>query len=222
MRQEKGMFMINELVGEIIGCLKSGYYMAALTTALTLPDICGKAEYPKLEKQTKQRYINWYNNYIGKPEKEKFLNFGEFYQNGELVYSLRCSLLHQGNPNIEDGISDKNNIVYFELLYQKEEGAHICMGTSEAQVINVNTEEKSVNIKYCINIKLLCYKLCKAASKYYSNNKEKFDFFNYRVVWCDFQTRRDLFCNMNEDYFNCETQDGELEFEPLYQMACED
>ena len=36
------MFMINELIGEIIGCLKSGYYMAALTTALTPPDICGK------------------------------------------------------------------------------------------------------------------------------------------------------------------------------------
>ena len=58
------MYMINELVREIVGCLKSGYYMAALTTALTLPDICGKAESPELEKKTKLRYINWYNKYI--------------------------------------------------------------------------------------------------------------------------------------------------------------
>lgn len=216
------MYMINELVREIVGCLKSGYYMAALTTALTLPDICGKAESPELEKKTKLRYINWYNKYIGEPEKERFMNFGEFYQNGELVYSLRCSLLHQGNPNIEDKISDKNRIVYFELLYQKEEGARICMGTSESQLIKVDAEEKSVNIKYCINIKLLCYKLCKAASEYYRKNKEKFDFFNYRVVWCDFQTRRDLLGNMDEDYFDYKNQDGELKLDLLYQMACED
>ena len=214
--------MINELVREIIGCLKSGYYIAALTTALTLPDICGKAEFSELEKKTKLRYINWYNKYIGEPEKERFMNFGEFYQNGELVYSLRCSLLHQGNPNIEGKISDKNSIIYFELLYKKEEGARICMGTSEARLIEVDTKEKAVNIKYCINVKVLCYKLCKAASEYYSKNKEKFNFFNYRVVWCDFQTRRDLLGNMDEDYFDYKNQDGELKLDLLYQMACED
>ena len=143
--------MINEIIREIEGCLKSGYYMAALTTALTIPDICGKAEYPELDarndirNKTQKRYVDWYNKYIGDPEKRKKMGLGEFYENGLLVYSLRCSLLHQGTPNISDKERSNSNIDYFELLYQKDEGAHVCMGALEARIIKVLDEDVHVN-----------------------------------------------------------------------------
>lgn len=40
-------FLIEQIIKEINTCLKNGCYIVALTIALTLPDICGKVEYPK-------------------------------------------------------------------------------------------------------------------------------------------------------------------------------
>ena len=212
--------MIKELTWEICKCLKDGYYMAALISALTIPDMCGKAEFPDL-KNTGDRYKGWFDKYIGNHEKERCAQEWMPYLSGELVYSLRCSLLHQGNPNIQEHISDKNNIVYFELRYQRLEGASRCMGTAEAQIIRVDGEEKAVNIKYCIDVKLLCYKLCMAAREYYNKNKEKFDFFNYKIVGLDFNTKRTLCLNPNETAFDYKNNNEELDIDELYQMACE-
>ncbi len=50
--------MINQIIKEINACLKNGCYIAALTTALTLPDICGKVEYPN--DGNSSRYKKWY------------------------------------------------------------------------------------------------------------------------------------------------------------------
>lgn len=77
-------------------------FYSALSLALTFPDICGKAEYSQ-EKTTK-RYKDWYDEYIGKHEQypcEQCQNTPMPYLSGEVVYSLRNSLLHQGTPNID-------------------------------------------------------------------------------------------------------------------------
>ena len=39
--------MIDKLINEINEALSHNLYFAALSLALTLPDICGKAEYPE-------------------------------------------------------------------------------------------------------------------------------------------------------------------------------
>ena len=212
--------MIKELTWEITKCLKDGYYMSALISALTIPDICGKAEFPELEK-TGDRYKGWFDKYIGNREKERHGGKGMPYLSGELVYSLRCSLLHQGNPNIQEHITDKNNIIYFELLYQKSSDGRGCRWTSEAQLIEDDGEEKAVNIKYSIDVKLLCYKLCIAARDFYNKNKEKFDFFNYKIAGLDFNTKRTLCLNPNETAFDYKNDNEELDIDILYQMACE-
>lgn len=49
--------MVNRLVEDINRALDNDAYFAALSLALTLPDICGKAKYPT-EKSTKKRYIS--------------------------------------------------------------------------------------------------------------------------------------------------------------------
>ena len=58
--------MINQLAKEIDIAIKNELCLVALNTALTLPDICGKAEFPELDsnKATKKRYVDWCNNYI--------------------------------------------------------------------------------------------------------------------------------------------------------------
>ena len=185
--RKKGIYMINELVREVEYCLDHGCYMAALATALILPDICGKAKYPKMEKHTKQRYIKWFDEYIGEYEKDPEDTTGMPYLSGELVYSLRCSILHQGNPNIE---GKKQDIEYFELLYRKEEGASVRVNCSEARIVEANGKEIAVNKKYCVNVRMLCFKLCCVAMYFYKQHKELFNFFNYKIVDCDFQTRR--------------------------------
>lgn len=59
--------MIDEITKEIKICLNNNCYIAALSLALMLPDICGKAEYPN--RKTTERYKKWYYEYVGKFEK---------------------------------------------------------------------------------------------------------------------------------------------------------
>lgn len=56
--------MVDRIIQDIKGALENNLYFAALNCALTLPDICGKAEYPT-ERSSKKRYIDWYDKEIG-------------------------------------------------------------------------------------------------------------------------------------------------------------
>lgn len=81
---------------------KKNWY-AALTMALTLPDICARFEYPDVNSSQK-RYISWYNKYMLKsykhnigPKEEEYI-----FLSGNDCYSLRCSYLHQGEDEISN------------------------------------------------------------------------------------------------------------------------
>lgn len=97
---------------------------AALAIALTLPDICGKAEYSSA--CNTRRYIDWYNKYVAPfecpPSHEGAEPENMPYLSGEVVYNLRNSFLHQGNPNIDNGkIKQKENkIDKFSLVIQSK------------------------------------------------------------------------------------------------------
>ncbi len=179
--------MIDEIIKEINTCLDNGCVIAALTSALILPDICAKAIYPELKRQNKVRYIKWYEEYIGQYEHSLFPNASNHYPSGELIYSLRCSLLHEGNPNIEN---DKSGIIYFELIYNKVQGASMTSYSSESQLVeDENGNEKETNKKISVNVRDICNKICLLAKACYEEHKDKFDFFNYNLVNTDFQTR---------------------------------
>ena len=178
--------MVNELIKEINQCLDNGCVMAGLSLALTLPDICGKAIYPKLKPSS--RYVKWFDEYIGQYEHDdEHIRVGMPYLSGELVYSLRNSILHQGNPNID---GKKFGIIYFELLYRQQEGAHVVTGSSEAEIIkDENGNDKAINKKFTVNVRDLCWKICRLAEVCYKEEKEKFNFFNYNLVDTDYHTR---------------------------------
>lgn len=107
--------MIETIIEDINRSLDNEAYLAAMTLALTLPDICGKAKYPK--KRNGDRYKKWYDEYVGAYERSPSDDNGDDeipYLSGKVVYSLRNSMLHEGSPNVDAKIIDK-----FVLVIEK-------------------------------------------------------------------------------------------------------
>lgn len=167
--------MVERLVKEIYTGLRNRCYISALTTALTLPDICGKAKYPK--EKTTYRYKQWLNDYVCSKQ-----SFG-LQADADTIYNLRCSLLHDGNPSID---KQKCKIKKFALIV-RENSAHAPLESS-------SFEEKPDGTRVCecynININFLCEKICEAALNYYNANKELFTFFDYRIINTDDETAK--------------------------------
>lgn len=180
--------MIDRIIKEIDSSLKNENFMAALSLALTLPDICGKAEYPN--EGNGRRYIQWFDEYLGKYEippdvhdKEnpsRIVNDNMPYISGEIVYSLRNCLLHQGTPSIDKGKirEPRCQVTHFVLtIAGATNGGSSCIERN----CFIDGERRTLEI----NLVNLCCKLCLVAKSYYEDNKEKFDFFQY-----DLQDRR--------------------------------
>lgn len=181
--------MINRLIDDINKALDAEAYMAALALALTLPDICAKAEYGDTLRN-KERYIKWFDEYIGKyeicPREE-----GEEcmpYLSGEVVYSLRNNVLHQGTPNIEkEKIKDKTNqIDKFILVIEKKKPFDIYADMSGV-CLNLNGQSER---EYRVNIRRLCLIICEAASHCYNKNLNRFDFLNFEILDWDKEVDR--------------------------------
>ncbi len=159
--------MIEQLAKEIKICLDNQCYIAALTLAVMLPDICGKAEYPDMK--VGDRYKQWYKQYVYSENP-----FG-MHMPEDIAYSLRCKLLHEGNPAINN---DKCKVNQFALII-RESGGHIPLESSE--YYTDSSGNKIYNI-YNVNLVELCRQIASAALRYYQDNKEKFNFFDYRIV----------------------------------------
>ena len=166
-------------IDEIRKCLNADLYLAALCLALTLPDICGKAAYPT--KKTGDRYKQWFDSNMDDYKKSESPYSEDIpFLSGEVIYQLRCSFLHVGNPNIErDRITASDNkIDNFELVLETQ-----FSGDTSGVAYGDGT---SVRRSYRLDVKLLCNRLCRVAEKYYNENKEKFDFFQYCIYESDF------------------------------------
>ena len=172
--------MILRIIDETEKALSHDLYFAALNLALTLPDICGKAEYPNL--RTGERYKKWYDENVGVTENLPKCTEDEPempYLSGEVVYSLRCSLLHEGNPNLQKNGKRSIPIDRFSLVIQSEQPFRIYGGEESCVMTSPDgTEVRS----YRVNVRRLCMVLCLCAKGYYKENKDKFDFYNYELI----------------------------------------
>lgn len=161
--------MINQLVSEINAALSHGLYLVALNSALTLPDICGKAEYPEI-KSSSERYKKWYQEHVGQYEKSPDDPGGRFaYLSADLVCDLRCSMTHEGNPSIDGA---RHSIRKFRLI--KNVGY---MNGGCSTIYNDDPSQRELDV----GIANLCFKLCTTAQHYYEENKDKFKF-NYTLA----------------------------------------
>ncbi len=97
------------------------------------------------------------------------------YLSGEVIYSLRNSLLHQGTPNIDINSikSVINKIDHFELVTELKKPFDIY---ADAAGLNGNIKT------YRVNARRLCLVLCLCTKAYYDVNQDKFDFFTCSIV----------------------------------------
>lgn len=176
--------MIDRLIDDVNKALDAEAYMAALALALTIPDICAKAEYGD-SLNNKDRYVKWFDTYIGqyeicpRQEGEERLP----YLSGEVVYSLRNNVLHQGTPNIsKDKIRDDvNKIDEFSLVIEKKNKFDIYSDASTLEKQCYMGQTKSTR-SYSVNVRRLCQRICSTAMYFYENNKSKFNFFNFQII----------------------------------------
>lgn len=174
--------MIDRIVQDIRGALDNNLYFAALNSALTLPDICGQAEYPS--DGVAKRYIAWYDKEIGRFEKSPEHDGAEEmpYLSGKVMYSLRCAMLHSGEPNINGtSVKNKPDIDKFSLVIEKAQPFEIYSDASS--VVDFRGEHVR---SYRMNVRRICLILCAVAESYYHDNKEKFHF-DYEIIdWDEF------------------------------------
>lgn len=173
--------MVQRIVDDIRAALNNDLYFVALSTALTLPDICGKAEYPD-ESSTKKRYIDWYDKEIGYYEKNTNQTIDEEmpYLSGSVIYSLRCSLLHAGNPNVDNERLTKRDeslpIDNFVLKIESKNDFDIYSdGSAISDILGQHRRS------YRMSIRRICLIICAVAENFYKENKEKF-YFNYEIL----------------------------------------
>ncbi len=171
--------MVLRLIDDINRALDNDAYFAALSSALTLPDICGKAKYP--DARNGRRYIDWFDEYIGQYEQcpcEHCKETQTPYLSGEVVYNLRNSLLHQGTPNIDSGKikNEVNRVDEFVLVIEKKNEFDIYADASGVEESFFNGESMGVRRKYRVNVRRLCLILTQAANHYYLRHKDQFNF----------------------------------------------
>lgn len=176
--------MITRINKNIQSCLKNDCHFGALALALTLPDICGETEYPTINSSS-QRYILWYNEYIGKYELDRSRSLGDNplelpYLSGELVYQLRCSFLHSGNIDFkEKKIHDEQN-QHLEFILELRSHTDI-LATSTSTSVEIGKNGDIEQRSYTVGVAYLCKLLANASMDYYEKNKDKFHF-NYKII----------------------------------------
>jgi len=169
---------MEDRIDEIYQSIEKKLYQAALTLALTIPDICGQLEYPNLinkkngNRIVSEQYIRWFREWVehyyadetGWTEDYKFAK--KPYFTAKMCYELRCSFLHSGNDDISDyGVNENQD---FHFIYNFE----LCVnGTnciqerwSESDKVN-NKTIKHLMVR--IEIVDLCKNICRAAENYY-------------------------------------------------------
>jgi hypothetical protein len=156
---------LQDIIDQVEKSLEDKNYIAALALALTIPDKCGKIEYPN--SRVGERYSKWYNIWChGDDPDTSEPQLPD--ANGSVIYQLRCAMLHDNSIELKyDDLEDKNKLDEFELEISDFNGIYSVFASG---VFN-DGESRHMRIRIIDLCKMICY----GAGIYYKKNKEKVD-----------------------------------------------
>lgn len=204
---------MKEKIKDIRNAIDNGCFLSALALALTLPDVCGKVEFPKEEGKkyhSKKAYIDWFNKYVFtyyQGSSEHVNEYAGTQFEGNACYSLRCAYLHSGNMDIEDEkLCVKINQFGLCISSNKDSGIY-----SDMHGVGTSYFSNKKMYKVRLDVRKLCKILCDAAEKYYKDhqNKEMFKEHEIRII------------NIEEEMFRIDSKYKPITDEEL-QMAIEE
>jgi hypothetical protein len=123
--------------------IKEDNLYAALSLALTIPDICGSLEDPGPGKSQK-RYERWFAKWAS----PKFMGASmhgqppRVYVSASDCYQLRCSLIHSGSGEIDP---KKQDILSEFVFFDKLAGVHLIW--IEGNIVNGVTQSSFLQLK---------------------------------------------------------------------------
>lgn len=163
-----GLTML-DIIGDIERALQGKAYFSALALSLAIVEKCAKVENDG--DGGKINYSKWADKHLfeGYKDHDRKTSFGKIlpYMNGEILYQLRCSMLHDVSSGLDyNRITDKENKLSSFVLIIVEYNEFL-----PDSIHSVNDQnEKEIDIY----IEPLCHKICEAAKQYYEKNKDKF------------------------------------------------
>lgn len=102
--------------------LISKNWYSVLFISLTLPDICGKVDYP--DAGSKKRTINWFKKYIEPSYTITSCGSDRVFLSGTDFYALRCALLHEGQDDISTQKA-REVLERFKFVQPVHQGVHV-------------------------------------------------------------------------------------------------
>lgn len=162
-----------EIINEVRDCLHNGTYVGALALGLTLPDICSQVESGKKDGD-RNLYITWVNKHFDDEDFTFTLSgFEDQTFTGNMCYSLRCKILHNGNTDVTN---TKLNVTVDKFVLTKPGTKEYFHGYKYAD--EKQPDGSFLKVTY-IGVDYLCERLCDAAEKFYNSWTNKVDFGEY-------------------------------------------
>jgi hypothetical protein len=186
-----------EKIKDIKLALNNNSYLSALALSLTLPDICGKIEYPYFKYDNGRRnvgkqYAAWFDNWVNQYYADStgwtndYLKAKNPIFTGEMCYSLRCSFLHDGNSDINDWGNKEDKDFHYLYEFRLAVGGADQTGLTWENTTNNNSKITKTK-KVRVNIDKLCEYICQSAEKYY-REKGPILFKDHKINFIDFNS----------------------------------
>jgi hypothetical protein len=94
------------IASDVRKALDAGLYYAALATVLTIPHVCASLEKDD-PRAAGTDYKKWCKRYV----------CDDLGVSADVVYSLRCGVLHQGQTSVKPSASDKDPFTVTRLMF---------------------------------------------------------------------------------------------------------
>jgi hypothetical protein len=131
---------MEKLTHALEGAIQQKNWYAAVILALTLPDICGKIEYPG--ESSGARYKKWCEKYLEPKYTQQIgpAQMGHIHKflSGSDCYALRCALLHEGSDDITEQRAQES-LDRFHFTAPPESGSMHCNQNNAVLQLQVDT-----------------------------------------------------------------------------------